>query len=378
MQPGHPACVGPPCLRERDREVRLVGQYLVGALRDAPGFQEGHRRALRQQVGQRCGALHQPGPPRLHSLEQVAGLQAVPLTAAPRLLSDQLSGPAAHGRIGTHLAGRVQIRALEGRIGPLVADGERGEPIHLVAPEVDTHRGGRSGRIHVHYRASHGHLTGVLDLVLTSISEGNQLLDQVNLVQFVAENHAERLGHPGGVHALGQRPRGDDHHRGRALRVGQAMQHAAPATHRGDGRADPLEGQRLPGGQLLHVVPAQVTTQVGAKGLRLRASGRDHQQGPAARRGAQTRHSHGATRLRHCERRCAASEQPRQRGVLRQHGHEPSQAGFCHRRCHSDPVEAVHGLVQAVHHEALHRVGGPAHHRRQLGALVGSGTLQHV
>ena len=52
----------------------------------------------------------------------------------------------------------------------LVADGERGQAVDLVAPQVDAHRHVGGGREHVDDAAPHGELAAVLDLVLAAVA----------------------------------------------------------------------------------------------------------------------------------------------------------------------------------------------------------------
>ena len=57
----------------------------------------------------------------------------------------------------------------------LVADGERGQAVDLVAPQVDAHRLVRRGGEDVDDAAAHGELAAVLDLVLAPVAPGHQL-----------------------------------------------------------------------------------------------------------------------------------------------------------------------------------------------------------
>ena len=60
----------------------------------------------------------------------------------------------------------------------LVADGERGEAVDLVAPQVDAHRLVRRGGEDVDDPAAHGELPAVLDLVLAPVAPGHQFVQQ--------------------------------------------------------------------------------------------------------------------------------------------------------------------------------------------------------
>ena len=61
---------------------------------------------------------------------------------------------------------------------PLVADGKCGQPVDLVAPQVDADRLVRRGGEHVDDAAPHGELPAVLDLVLAPVALGHQLGQQ--------------------------------------------------------------------------------------------------------------------------------------------------------------------------------------------------------
>ena len=86
---------------------------------------------------------------------------------------------------------------------PLVADGERGQPVHLVAPQVDADRHVGRGGEDVDDAAAHRELAPVLHLVLAPVAHGHQL--------------GEELGH---VDLL---PRADDDRR-RAFQRAQPLQ----------------------------------------------------------------------------------------------------------------------------------------------------------
>ena len=146
----------------------------------------------------------------------------------------------------------------------LVAHGELGEAVHFVAPQVDAHRAGRGGGEDVHDRASDRQLAPVLHLVLPAVAEPDELLHQPVQVDLLPARHLD------GLDVFDVRPealeqgtdRGNYDRRGPGVGgpVPQAAQapHELEATaHRLGPRADPLEGERLPGGEESHLVRAQ-------------------------------------------------------------------------------------------------------------------------
>ena len=161
------------------------------------------------------------------------------------------------GRPGPDLVGGQQLAAGEdlylGDVhrGPLVGHGELGQAVDLVAPQVDAHGHVGGGGEHVDDRAPHGHLAPVLDLVLPPVAGRDQSLDELGGVDLVAVADDDRLDVLGGcgAEALEQRPDRRHDEAGGPLGVGQAPQRAQAAAHGLHARADPLEGQRLPGGK---------------------------------------------------------------------------------------------------------------------------------
>ena len=75
---------------------------------------------------------------------------------------------------------------------PLVADGERGQAVDLVAPQVDAHRLVRRGGEDVDDPAAHGELPAVLHLVLAPVAPGDQLGQKCALVDPPAATDHER------------------------------------------------------------------------------------------------------------------------------------------------------------------------------------------
>ena len=194
VQAGHPGPVGAPGPGQGGHQVLLVGENLRGPVPDAGGLDHHHRAGGRHQVGQHRGLVGQPRPPRLHAVEELARRQPVPLLAAPGLGGHQAGGPGPGLRTGPQLPARVHLHPLDRGDGALVAHGELGDPVHLVAPEVDPHRGGGGGRVDVDDGAPHRHLPPALDLVLPPVAEGGQLLEEFDGVDHVARAHDDGLG----------------------------------------------------------------------------------------------------------------------------------------------------------------------------------------
>ena len=163
------------------------------------------------------------------------------------------SAAAAHLGRGHQLAAAVEDDRRQVVRRALVADGEGGQPVDLVAPQVDAHRHVGRGGEHVDDPPAHGELPAVLDLVLAPVALVHQPVQQrveVDLIPAPDDDGRVRVERR---QALQQRPhRGDDHARrgwqrdAVAPRRGQRVQHGqAPAHGLGLG-ADPLEGERLP------------------------------------------------------------------------------------------------------------------------------------
>ena len=140
---------GPRCWRApwRGRPPRRAGRWpgrACGAARPAPPWRVAGSTSVSSVV-----AVDQPRQPALHAVEQRALGEALPLLAAPRL-----ARPRARRRGRARRRSGISSRA--GKIGrlvevvraALVVDRELGEPVDLVAPQVDADRrvGGATGR----------------------------------------------------------------------------------------------------------------------------------------------------------------------------------------------------------------------------------------
>ncbi len=167
--------------------------------------------------------------------------------------------------------------------GPLVGHRERGEPIDLVAPEIDAHGMVVGGRVHVDDRPADGNLAARLHLVLAPVAARHQRCHELVAVELVARPHHDRL-HLLHVRAqpLHEGPDGRNHHGGCAVSRTEAPEHPEAATHRLERRRHPLERQRLPGREQLDRAesrgfPAEELREVASQPFGLRA-GRDGQE----------------------------------------------------------------------------------------------------
>ena len=89
VQPRHPGRIGAPSLGQPSRQVLFLGQDLAGPVSQPAGLDQDDRPVVRHQIGYHREPLDQPGPPRLHALEELAVGQSVPLFAAPGLARHQ-------------------------------------------------------------------------------------------------------------------------------------------------------------------------------------------------------------------------------------------------------------------------------------------------
>ncbi len=175
-------------------------------------------------------------------------------------------------------AEHLDLVEVDGRA--LVGDRELGQPVDLVAPQVDAHRHVAGRGEHVDDRAPHRQLAPVLDLVLAAVAgahqPGHQLLGST----------WSPVAHHDGLDLLDVRARGaaaapapgppPPWARGPAAGAPQPPHGAQPPAHGLDAGADPLEGQRLPGREQLDLVVAQEGGQVVGQALGLGGGGHGH------------------------------------------------------------------------------------------------------
>ncbi len=174
----------------------LLVVELGGAVTDAAGIDEHDPPTGPDQVGQDPLVVDEPRQPRLHPVEDLALGQSLPLRPSPRLGADQRGGPGPHRLGGKHLAASEELDLVEVRHRTLVAGVELGEPVHLVAPQVDAHRQLGRGGVHVDDPAPHRQLAPVLDLVLAPVAEGDEPGHQLLELEAVAPRHDDRGRRP--------------------------------------------------------------------------------------------------------------------------------------------------------------------------------------
>ena len=158
---------------------RLLVEQLAGPVPDPAGLDQHHQGVVAQQVGDQLLGVGQPRQPRLHAVELVAVGQPVPLVAAPRRGAHQAGGPLPHGLVGHQLAAAEQLDLAQVVDRPLVGHVEPGQPVDLVAPQVDPDRLVGGGREDVDDAAPHGQLAAVLDDRLAPVAHGHQPADQL-------------------------------------------------------------------------------------------------------------------------------------------------------------------------------------------------------
>ena len=206
-------CVAGPGAGEAAGEVVLLGQQIVGAVAHTAGFDQDHLAGGGQEVGDQLVALDQPGQPALHAVEHGALGEAFPLFAAPRLVGQQVVGSLANRWRGQELACREDVRLGEIDGAALVADRELGEPVDLVAPQVDADGGVGGAGEDVDDGAASGHLAAVLDEFLASVAVAHQRGEQVVGIECGPGPHGDGLdGERVGPDLLQQGTHAGDHH----------------------------------------------------------------------------------------------------------------------------------------------------------------------
>ncbi len=251
--------LGAPGRGERLGQSGFFVEELHRPVPDAPRFDEYDLRTGGQQIGQHARVAVEERQPRLHAVELLASLQTLPDRGAPGAPRRQSPRGFTQLRAGHQLSAPVERHRGDVVQGTLVAHGERRQAVDLVTPQVDPHRYVRCRREDVDDAAAHGELPSVLDLVLAPVAARHELVQQRLRLDLLAAHDHERGCRVERREPLQQRPhRTDDDSGCRPGRVAlpQRVDHGEPAAHRLDLRADPLEGQRLPGGEDGHR-PAQ-------------------------------------------------------------------------------------------------------------------------
>ena len=184
---------------------------------------------------------------------------AMPSASLPRISSQlrvldrQGGGALAHLRREQQLAARRRPEPLGPLVeGALVGGGEVAQLVDLVAPELHADRVRLGGREDVEQATADGELAALLDQLHAGVGGVDQRAGDVVEVGLVArleldrdevaEARRQRLQHA--AH------RGDeDVDRAVLAGVGEVAQHGEPAPDGVGARAEPLVGQRLPGGE---------------------------------------------------------------------------------------------------------------------------------
>ena len=231
----------------------------------------------------------EPWQPRLHAVEHLSVGEPLPLLATPPHRAHQLGGAVAHRGGGEQLTRGEDPRFVDVVGGALVGDGERGEPVDFVAPQVDADGVVVGGRVHVDDRAAHGHLAARLDLVLAPVATGNQRLHELVAVDPPSGSHHHGIDlFDVGPEPLHERPHRRDDHGRSMVGVTEPPEHAQAAAHRLERGRHPLERERLPRREQLDVAESRGLAveelhQVAGKSFGLRPGGHRDQERPAGR-----------------------------------------------------------------------------------------------
>ena len=184
-----------PGRRERAGERGLLVEQLLRAVAHAPRLAHEHERVARQEVGQEVLGRREPRQPRLHAVEGLALGESLPRARRPTVGSARAArGALAHLGASAGARGRGRSMPRVDVVGrALVRDGERGEPVDLVAPEVDADGVVVGDRVHVDDRPAHRDLASRLDLVLAPVPHRDEPLDELVAVDPLAGPHDDRL-----------------------------------------------------------------------------------------------------------------------------------------------------------------------------------------
>ena len=262
----------------------------------------------RQHVGEQLAAVGRRRP-------ATAASSPCRRRARPRRGAPTARGPTARSATSCAARSRTSAVGISSRAGKMQTSSRSsvlrwsltpnvGEPVDLVAPQVDADRGVGGGREDVDDRAAAGELAAVLDQLLAAVAE----LDEPALTARRGRSSAPGRTMIGstvgasGTELLQQRPHAGDDDGGDALGVTQPPQHLEALAHRLDARADPLERQRLPAGEQHDLVGGQEL----ARGRR--------PAGPPSCRSGRRRPADGWTTARRARRSRSAGRLRRRRG----------------------------------------------------------------
>ncbi len=192
-----PVGVARPSAGERAGQVVFLGEQVVGPVAHPAGFEQHQLGVVGQHRGDQPVVVQEPWQPALHPVEQRALGQPLPVLAPPRLRRDQFVGA------GPHLVAREELAGREdqclGKIcgAPLIVDGELGEAIDLVAPQVDADRCFGRGREHVDDGTTTSDFAAVLDELFAAVSVADERAQQFVGVEDVAGSDLDRVGRRG-------------------------------------------------------------------------------------------------------------------------------------------------------------------------------------
>ena len=360
-----------PGLGQRGGQVGLLVEEVGGAVAHAARLEQQHERVVAHQVEEHVLALGEPRQPALHALEDLALREPLPLLAAPRLQRDEPLGPLAHLVGGQQLAAAEDLDHLEVVGGALVAHRELGEPVDLVAPQVDAHGPVGGGREHVDDRAAHGERPAVLHHLLAVVAGADQRGDQLVAVALLPRPDDDRRHvlhvRPEPLH---QRPHRRHEDLRRPLRRLEPPHRAQPAAHRLHRRRDALEGQRLPRRERVDRVGPEVGAQVVGHPVGVAGGGRRHHDRPPRAQVGEPGDGEGARGLRDGQDRMRPAEHGREARLLTQQRGEVTE----HHRLRAQATERVRRSA-----EQLADRGEQAHeHRHAAEERVGLLPREHV
>ena len=164
-----------PGLGQGGGEVGLLGEQVGGAVAHAARLEQEHERVGAHEVEQHVLALGEPraasspcrrrsGPAARRShCSRPHGSSAISRSARSRTSS--VGSSSRQPKISTRSRSSVERWS---------ADGELGEPVDLVAPQVDADGPVGGGREHVDDRAAHGQLAAVLHHLLAAVAGADQ------------------------------------------------------------------------------------------------------------------------------------------------------------------------------------------------------------
>ena len=304
-----------PSSSERRRKVGFLSDDLGCPVTHAPWLHKGDEAVAPDQIGQQMLSIDEPRQPRLHAVEERSVGKTIPLLASPRLGLHQLGclRPSVLGR--PKLATRVEHRLVDGHGRALVGDRELGQPIDLIAPQVDPDRGICRTRVDINDRTSHGDLASMLNLSFTAIPEHDQSLDEFDRIDLIAGAYHDRFDHRSGIDALHQRSSRRHDERRWTIRA-EPVQHAQTLAHRLDSRTHPFEWQGLPRWKVQDPIRAKHGTGIGREAFSLGLGGSTNEDWPPVGRCDEARQHQRTPGVTDGDHRFAATERSVDRRIV--------------------------------------------------------------